>query len=106
VGLKFIELLQMFEEDKDTEAVVLIGEIGGTAEEEAAEYIKQEFSKPVVSFIAGQTAPPGRRMGHAGAIIAGGKGTAKEKMEALEEAGVYVAKSPTDMGAKIKEALS
>lgn len=106
VGLKFIELLQMFKEDKDTEAVVLIGEIGGTAEEEAAEYIKQEFPKPVVSFIAGQTAPPGRRMGHAGAIIAGGKGTAKEKMEALEAAGVYVAKSPADMGVKIKEALS
>ncbi|MGB6340924.1 MAG: succinate--CoA ligase subunit alpha [Candidatus Aminicenantaceae bacterium] len=106
VGLKFIELLQMFKEDKDTEAVVLIGEIGGTAEEEAAEYIKQEFPKPVVSFIAGQTAPPGRRMGHAGAIIAGGKGTAKEKMEALEAAGVYVAKSPADMGTKIKEALS
>ncbi|MGB3860800.1 MAG: succinate--CoA ligase subunit alpha [Candidatus Aminicenantaceae bacterium] len=106
VGLKFIELLQMFKEDKDTEAVVLIGEIGGTAEEEAAEYIKREFPKPVVSFIAGQTAPPGRRMGHAGAIIAGGKGTAKEKMEALEAAGVYVAKSPADMGTKIKEALS
>ena len=106
VGLKFIELLEMFKEDEDTEAVVLIGEIGGTAEEEAAEYIKQEFPKPVVSFIAGQTAPPGRRMGHAGAIIAGGKGTAKEKMEALEAAGVYVAKSPADMGAKIKEALS
>ena len=106
VGLKFIELLQMFKEDEDTEAVVLIGEIGGTAEEEAAEYIKQEFPKPVASFIAGQTAPPGRRMGHAGAIIAGGKGTAKEKMEALEAAGVFVAKSPADMGAKIKEALS
>jgi succinyl-CoA synthetase alpha subunit len=106
VGLKFIELLQMFKEDEDTEAVVLIGEIGGTAEEEAAEYIKQEFPKPVVSFIAGQTAPPGRRMGHAGAIIAGGKGTAKEKMEALEAAGVFVAKSPADMGARIKEALS
>ncbi len=106
VGLKFIELLQMFKEDEDTEAVVLIGEIGGTAEEEAAEYIKQEFPKPVVSFIAGQTAPPGRRMGHAGAIIAGGKGTAKEKMESLEAAGVFVAKSPADMGARIKEALS
>jgi succinyl-CoA synthetase alpha subunit len=106
VGLKFIELLQMFKEDEETEAVVLIGEIGGTAEEEAAEYIKKEYTKPVVSFIAGQTAPPGRRMGHAGAIIAGGKGTAKEKMEALEKAGVYVARSPADMGAKVKEALS
>lgn len=106
VGLKFIELLKMFNEDEGTEAVVLIGEIGGTAEEEAAEYIQQEFKKPVVSFIAGQTAPPGRRMGHAGAIIAGGKGTAKEKMEALEKAGAIVAKSPAEMGAKVKEALS
>lgn len=106
VGLKFIELLGMFNQDAGTEAVVLIGEIGGTAEEEAAEYIQKEFDKPVVSFIAGQTAPPGRRMGHAGAIIAGGKGTAKEKMEALEKAGVLVAQSPADMGAKVKEALS
>jgi len=106
VGLKFIELLEMFNEDEETEAVVLIGEIGGTAEEEAAEYIQREFKKPVVSFIAGQTAPPGRRMGHAGAIIAGGKGTAKEKMEALEKAGVLVAKSPAEMGVKVKEALS
>jgi succinyl-CoA synthetase alpha subunit len=105
VGLKYIELLEMFKKDNETEAVVLIGEIGGTAEEEAAAYIKAEFNKPVVSFIAGQTAPPGRRMGHAGAIIAGGKGTAKEKMEALEDAGVYVAKNPAEMGTKIKESL-
>jgi succinyl-CoA synthetase alpha subunit len=105
VGLKFIDLLQIFNQDEGTEAVILIGEIGGTAEEEAAEYIKKGFAKPVVSFIAGQTAPPGRRMGHAGAIIAGGKGTAKEKMEALENAGVLVAKSPAEIGANVKEAL-
>ena len=105
VGMQFIDLLKLFKEDDDTEAVILIGEIGGTAEEEAAEYIKTEFTKPVASFVAGQTAPPGRRMGHAGAIIAGGKGTAKEKMEALEKAGVHVAKTPAETGQKVKEAL-
>ncbi|MCJ7680906.1 MAG: succinate--CoA ligase subunit alpha [Candidatus Aminicenantes bacterium] len=105
VGLKYIELLKYFNADSETEAVILIGEIGGSAEEEAAAYIKAEFNKPVVGFIAGQTAPPGRRMGHAGAIIAGGKGTAREKMEALAAAGVLVAKSPAEIGSKVKEAL-
>ncbi len=106
VGLKFVELLELFREDPETEAVILIGEIGGTAEEEAAAYISGEFPKPVVGFIAGQTAPPGRRMGHAGAIIAGGKGTAKEKMDALRAAGAHVAVSPAEIGDKLREALS
>ena len=106
VGYKFVELLKLFREDPETEAVILIGEIGGTAEEEAAAYISGEFPKPVVGFIAGQTAPPGRRMGHAGAIIAGGKGTAKEKMDALRAAGAYVAVSPAEIGDRLRDALS
>ncbi len=98
IGSTFIDLLALFEQDRDTKAVVLIGEIGGTAEEEAADYIRHHFSKPVVAFIAGRTAPPGRRMGHAGAIISGGKGTAKEKMEALTAAGIRVVESPALIG--------
>ena len=105
IGTSFIDALSLFANDAATEAVVMIGEIGGTAEEEAASYIKKHFRKPVVGFIAGQTAPPGRRMGHAGAIIAGGKGTAAEKMAALTEAGVHVVKSPADIGAAVQEAL-
>ncbi len=106
VGLKFVDLLRLFKDDPGTEAVILIGEIGGTAEEEAAAYIGKEFRKPVVGFIAGQTAPPGRRMGHAGAIIAGGKGTAREKMDALQAAGAHVAVSPAEIGSRLREALS
>ncbi len=105
IGTTFVDALRLFNADAETEAVVLIGEIGGTAEEEAAALIKREFRKPVVGFIAGQTAPPGRRMGHAGAIIAGGKGTAAEKMAALSDAGVRVVKSPADIGKAIAEAI-
>jgi len=105
VGTRFIDGLKLFKDDAETEGVVLIGEIGGTDEENAAEYIKQEFKKPVVAFIAGRTAPPGKRMGHAGAIIAGGKGTAKEKIDALRNAGVTVVDSPGEIGATMKKIL-
>jgi succinyl-CoA synthetase alpha subunit len=105
-GTSHVETLALFNDDPATEGVVLIGEIGGTSEEEAASYIQAHMKKPVVAFIAGQTAPPGRRMGHAGAIIAGGKGTAAEKMAALTEAGAVVVKSPTELGDAMVRALS
>ncbi|HEX7778429.1 MAG TPA: succinate--CoA ligase subunit alpha [Vicinamibacterales bacterium] len=105
IGTTFIDALRLFADDAETDAVVLIGEIGGSAEEEAAAFIRTSFRKPVVGFIAGQTAPPGRRMGHAGAIISGGKGTAAEKMQALTDAGVRVVKSPADIGRAVADAL-
>jgi succinyl-CoA synthetase alpha subunit len=105
IGTNFLDALKLFQEDPETEAVVMIGEIGGTAEEQAAQYVAEHMTKPVVGFIAGQTAPPGRRMGHAGAIIAGGKGTAAEKMAAMAEAGIHVVKSPADIGSTIAEVL-
>lgn len=105
IGMDFVECLRLFEADTETAAVLMIGEIGGTAEEDAAAYLKAHVSKPVVGYIAGQTAPPGRRMGHAGAIIAGGKGTAAEKMAALEQAGVQVVRSPAEMGEAVARAL-
>ncbi|HZS09842.1 MAG TPA: succinate--CoA ligase subunit alpha [Blastocatellia bacterium] len=105
IGTTQRDALELFNGDPDTDAIVMIGEIGGTAEEEAAEYARQHVKKPVVGFIAGQTAPPGRRMGHAGAIIAGGKGTAAEKFAAMEAAGIHIVKSPADIGTKVKEVL-
>src|SRR5688572_16122493 len=106
VGTNYIDLFRRYEDDPQTEAILMIGEIGGTAEEEAAAFVKEHISKPVSAFIAGRTAPPGRRMGHAGAIISGGKGTAAEKVAALQDAGIEVADSPAEMGQAVQRALA
>jgi succinyl-CoA synthetase alpha subunit len=106
IGSNFIDILKLFREDSETDAVVMIGEIGGSMEEDAAKYIRANFNKPVISFISGQTAPTGRRMGHAGAIISGGKGTAKEKMKTLVENGIHVVENPADIGSMVRKVLS
>ncbi|MEO2001635.1 MAG: succinate--CoA ligase subunit alpha [Pirellulales bacterium] len=105
VGSSFIDILELFEQDDDTHAILMMGEIGGSAEEEAAAYVKEHVTKPVAAFIAGRTAPPGKRMGHAGAIISGGKGTAEAKLEALRDAGIEIAETPADMGTAMVRAM-